>query len=50
VKYKSKIKKEDFTGIQSFSRKFDVNKKLVISKDLDDKINDVDVKSFYNLI
>ncbi|MDR0607006.1 MAG: ATP-binding protein [Candidatus Peribacteria bacterium] len=47
VKYKSKLKKEDIKGIQALSHKFPVNKKLIISKDLDTYIDDVEVKSFY---
>lgn len=49
VKYTSKIQKEDVSGIQTFSTKFKTTKKLIISKDVENKIDDIEVKSFYNV-
>jgi predicted AAA+ superfamily ATPase len=50
AKYKSKLKSEDISGLKSFATKFKTNKKLIISKDIDDTINDIEIKSFYALL
>jgi len=50
VKYKTKLKKEDFAGLQNFSNKFKVDKKLIITKEKTEKIDDIEVKTFYDLL
>jgi hypothetical protein len=50
VKYKSKIDKKDFSWIKTFSKKFNVSKKLLISKDLDKEIDDINIVSFLRML
>jgi predicted AAA+ superfamily ATPase len=50
VKYKSDLKKEDFSWLKTFNTNFKVNQNLIITKDLDKNFDWVEAKSFYSFL
>lgn len=50
VKFKDKIKKDDLRWLKTFSNKFEVHKKIIISKSSSDIIENTEIKSFLDFL
>ena len=49
VKYKEKIKKDDLKWLQFFEKKYSIDKKFIISKNIEEKAWDVQVLPFWKI-